>query len=170
MDSTVRELDRSAPSKAKLTEKYKYKIFPLPGIEPGSPGWKPDILTAGRQRSLCSLRFLIILFRYWRNNIATKCLPLDQNIYLNKLYLYLWSISYFRLCIDMVCWQWTATKFIMCNGGVWSGRGCKHKATPMDAMINLLDLKIKSMWTFNRQNCKHTLRCQLQKHYFHETY
>ena len=29
----------------------KNKI-PLPGIEPGSPGWKPDILTAGRQRIL----------------------------------------------------------------------------------------------------------------------
>ncbi len=28
----------------------KIKKIPLPGIEPGSPGWKPDILTAGRQR------------------------------------------------------------------------------------------------------------------------
>ena len=27
--------------------------IPLPGIEPGSPGWKPDILTAGRQRRSC---------------------------------------------------------------------------------------------------------------------
>ena len=32
----------------------KIKNFPLPGIEPGSPGWKPDILTAGRQRILMS--------------------------------------------------------------------------------------------------------------------
>ena len=31
-----------------------YKNIPLPGIEPGSPGWKPDILTAGRQR-ICVL-------------------------------------------------------------------------------------------------------------------
>ena len=26
--------------------------IPLPGIEPGSPGWKPDILTVGLQRSV----------------------------------------------------------------------------------------------------------------------
>ena len=37
------------------------KRIPLPGIEPGSPGWKPDILTAGRQRKIVKPNDSIII-------------------------------------------------------------------------------------------------------------
>ena len=59
----------------------------MPGIEPGSPGWKPDILTAGRHRIVVYLlkRLNYIIYFTWTAKNENSRLPNSLRRHKNKI-------------------------------------------------------------------------------------